>query len=172
MKLLFGEVGAGALLLRDEHSWSLAGTGTDSLIESLFGYQRMAPTVQPPPSLPIEPSGHLIATPLASILGQLNGMIFGIALPKTKAAKLATISLAALHQSCDLIFLAQLALKDPHPDPQLDNINKQLEEISAHIGLPNAFQSVSKCTYISVLSSPASSALPPPPDAKMPFHST
>ena len=136
------------------------------------GSRKMAPTVQPPLSLPVEPSGHLTAAPLATILGQLSDLICGIALPKTKAAKSATISLAALHQSHDLISLAQLVLKDHHPDLQLDNIHKQLEVISTHIGLPNAFQSVSKCTYISVLSSPASSALPPPPDAKMPFHST
>ena len=132
----------------------------------------MAPMVQPPPLLPVEPPGHLTAAPLATILGKLSDLIYGIALPKTKGTKSATISLAALHQSHNLISLAQSALKDPHPDLHLDNINKQLEAISTHIGLPNTFQSISKHTYASVLSSTTSSAPPPPPDTKMPFCKT
>ncbi|KAF8513508.1 hypothetical protein JB92DRAFT_2632793, partial [Gautieria morchelliformis] len=77
-----------------------------------------------------EPPAHLAAASLATILRQLNGLIYGIALPKTKAPKLTTISLAALHQSHNPISLAQLALKDPHPNLRLDNINTQLEAIS------------------------------------------
>ncbi|KAF8499371.1 hypothetical protein JB92DRAFT_3124942 [Gautieria morchelliformis] len=132
----------------------------------------MAPTVQPPPSLPDEPPGHLAAAPLATILGKLSDLIYGISLPKTKAAKSATISLDALHKSRNLISSAQSALKDPRPDLQLDSINKQLEVISTHIGLPNAIQSISKRTSASVLTSSTSSAPPPPPDAKTPFRNT
>ena len=57
----------------------------------------MAPTVQPPPLLPDEPPGHPTATPLATILGQLSDLIYGIALSKTEAAKSALISLTILH---------------------------------------------------------------------------
>jgi hypothetical protein len=56
--------------------------------------REMAPTVQPPPSLPDETLGHSTAISLATTLEQLSDLIHGITLPKTKAAKSATISLS------------------------------------------------------------------------------
>ena len=101
---------------------------------------KMAPTVQPPPPpLLDKPPGHRATAPLAAVLRQLNELLFGIALPKTKSAKLVSLSLDVLHQSHHLISLAQSTLEDPCPDPQLTIISKHLEAISTHIGLPNYY---------------------------------
>jgi hypothetical protein len=94
------------LKTRSSHN-SSNPVNTKTWKQAFHAFRRMAPTVEPPPSLPDETPGHSTAVSLATTLEQLSDLIYGLTLPKNKAAKSATMSLHALHQSRDLISLAQ-----------------------------------------------------------------
>jgi len=93
-------------------------------------------TNQPPPPPP--PPVQSIATepaapvPLAHTIKELYNLVFKVALPKTKAAKTASISIDTLHLLCDLATTAHSTLQDLPSGPQLSDISKQLKSISAH----------------------------------------
>ena len=84
--------------------------------------------------------------------------------PKTETTKSATISLEALHRAHDPVASACMSLhecrQDPHHD--LDNINKQLDTIMTHLGIPSTTQTPVKPSYTSVLAAGTQCPTSPP----------
>jgi len=104
--------------------------------------------VPPPP--PVENSTPVptLTPSLADAIHKLHGIIFKIVLPKTKAAKMATIPIEALH----LVMTAQaLLLHNRREGLQLNDISKQLEVIMARLDTQNASCLPQKHSYASVL---------------------
>jgi len=69
----------------------------------------------------------------------------------SKVAKSASIPVDTLHAARSLIMSACSTLQESHAGPQLDCINKNLEAISAHLGIHNITWPDQKCTYASAL---------------------
>src|SRR6266481_103901 len=129
---------------------------------------RMVPTVQPPPP-PVESSNSASDTKVSldDTVHKLHDLVFAIALPKTKTAKMAVINIEVLHLACNLAESACALLQEHWKGPQLDDISRQLEVIKAHLDIPSAAQSPQKLSYAATVAtgtqspSPAVSAAPP-----------
>src|SRR6266481_985466 len=100
-------------------------------------------TNQPPLSLQ-----DIVPEPisLASTINKLHSLIFGITLPKTKAAKTATISIDMLHCMRNLVTSACTSFQDIE-GLQLNKINKQLDSIANHLGISDMTQPASRLSY-------------------------
>ncbi|KIJ33391.1 hypothetical protein M422DRAFT_264655 [Sphaerobolus stellatus SS14] len=100
----------------------------------------MAPTLVPPPSVASNPSStpsnaHLPSISLEFVLKDLNSLIHAIVLPKTRTAKICTISPDILHKARNLITSAVDAHKQQCSTTQITSIIEQLDAISNHISL-------------------------------------
>ncbi|KIJ50608.1 hypothetical protein M422DRAFT_245237 [Sphaerobolus stellatus SS14] len=99
----------------------------------------MAPTLEPPPSTAASSisTSHAASMTLSisSILKNLQTLIFNIALPKTKTAKICSFPLDALQKARKLITSACGTYEQQKGAPQLSSIKEQLDVISNHIGL-------------------------------------
>ena len=122
----------------------------------------MAPTVEPPPPAPNNSADSSVTTSLLKHIHNLHDLLFNIPLPKTKTAKSATIPLEALYRARDLAASACTSLHECCQDPRLDNINKQLDAITTHLGIPSATQTPVKPSYASVLAAGTQCPASPP----------
>ena len=104
-------------------------------------------TNQPPLSLQ-----DIVPEPisLASTINKLHSLIFGITLPKTKAAKTAT----NLHWHAALHAWPSYSTCTSFQDIeglQLNKINKQLDSIANHLGISDTTQPASRLSYAALL---------------------
>ena len=120
--------------------------------------------VQPPP--PTKNPG-ISPTPAASlddIIHKLYDLIHNIALPKTKTAKTAAITVEALHAACSLAVSARTSLPAAHlENPVLNKVSTQLDAIAAQLAIPIVPSVNGKQSYATALTSgvrplPAASA--------------
>ena len=118
--------------------------------------------VEPPPPAPNNSADSSVTTSLLKHIHNLHDLLFNILLPKTKTAKSATIPLEALYCARDLATLACTSLHECCQDPCLDNINKQLDTITTHLGIPSATQTPFKPSYASVLAAGTQCPASPP----------
>ena len=116
----------------------------------------MAPTVQPPP--PTKNPG-VAPTPAASlddIIQKLYDLIHNIALPKTKTAKTAAITVEALRTARSLAASARTSLPAAHLENLvLNKVSTQLDAIAVQLAIPIAPSSSGKQSYASTLASGA-----------------
>ena len=130
----------------------------------------MAPTVEPPPPAPNNGTDSSVTTSLLEHIHNLHDLLFNIPLPKTKTAKSATLPLKALYRAHDLAASACTSLHECCQDPHLDNINKQLDAITTHLGIPSTTQTPVKPSYASVLATGAQCPASPPPEVAAKLH--
>ena len=123
----------------------------------------MPPMVEPPPPAPNNGADSSVTTSLLEYIHNLHDLLFNILLPKTKTEKSATIPLEALYHAHDLATSACTSLHECRQDPHLDNINKQLDTIMTHLGIPSTTQTPVKPSYASVLATGAQCPASPPP---------
>ena len=91
-------------------------------------------------------------------------------MPKTKTAKMASITMETLLLAHELAGSACTLLRAPHEDPRVDNIGRQLEDIKAHLGIPSKVGMPQKLSYAVPLATGLKSSVltlslpsPPPP---------
>ncbi len=139
----------------------------------------MVPTVQPPASAQSGNTAHDMTTSIEDAIQSLHDLIFKIALPKTKTAKIATITIETLNLAHNLVSTVRASLTDQRESPQLRSINRQLETITAHLALPSTSPPNKKCSYAAALAmgthgpAPANSLsprLPPHPRPRPATH--
>ena len=131
---------------------------------------RMAPTVQPPSSSEDSSPAPDTTASLRNTVQKLCDLVWEIAMPKTKTAKTVSITMEMLLLACELAGSACTLLWDPHEDPRVDNIGRQLEDIKAHLGIPSKVGTPQKLSYTMTLATGLRSSvptlslpLPPPP---------
>ena len=130
----------------------------------------MAPTAQPPPppaqNVDTEPDPVTPAS-LANTIHSLRDLIFRTALPKTDKAKNITIAIAEFLHACNLIASTCASLQTHHDNPQINDITKKLDVITARLDVPNAAQPPQPHSYASILATgikppvPVSTPCPP-----------
>ena len=126
----------------------------------------MAPTVQPPPPTKNPSIAPTPAASLDNIIYKLYDLIHNIALPKTKTAKTAAITVEALHAACSLAASARTSLPTTHlENPVLNKVSTQLDAIAAQLAIPITSSLNGKQSYAAALASgvrplPAASASP------------
>src|SRR6266481_9001346 len=111
----------------------------------------MVPTVQPPAPAQSGNTAHDTTTSIKDAIQSLHDLIFKIALPKTKTAKIATITIEILNLARNLVSTARASLTDQRESPQLRSINRQLETITAHLALTSTSPPNKKCSYAAAL---------------------
>src|SRR6266481_5397275 len=113
----------------------------------------MAPTVQPPSPAQEKATEPATTPPINGLINKLHDLIHKIPLSKTQAAKTAVVAVDVLHSTCELIASASVlvSLAMHQECPQLSNINRQLEVITAHLAAPSMSQTGKDCSYASVL---------------------
>ena len=95
-------------------------------------------------------------------------------MPKTKTAKMASITMETLLLAHELARSACVLLRAPHEDPRVDNIGRQLEDIKAHLDIPSKVGTPQKLSYAVTFATglkssvPTLSLLSPPPPCPWP----
>ena len=136
--------------------------------------RRMAPMVQPPSSSEDSSPAPDTTASLCNTVQKLHDLMWEIAMPKTKTAKMASITVETLLLMCELAGSACTLLRDPHEDPRVDNISRQLEDIKAHLGIPSKVGTPQKLSYAVTLATGLKSSVPtlslpsPPPPCPWP----
>ena len=103
----------------------------------------MIPTVEPPPCLkPSNNADPTTAPTIADITHNLRDLLAEIPLPKTRNAKMATITLEVLHRTQDLATSVLMLLHEHPRESYLSNISKQLDAVTTHLGTPDAAQAI------------------------------
>ena len=106
-------------------------------------------------------------TPAASlddIIHKLYDLIHNTALPKSKTAKTAAVTVEALHAACNLIASVHMSLPTAHlENPVLNKVGTQLDAITVQLAIPITSSLSGKQSYTATLSSgicplPAASA--------------
>ena len=134
----------------------------------------MAPTVQPPSSSEDSSPTPDMTASLCNTVQKLRDLVWEIAMPKMKMAKTASITVETLLLARELAGSACALLQDPHEDPQVDNISRQLEDIKAHLGIPSKVGTSQRLSYAATLATglkspvPTLSLLSPPPPCPWP----
>src|SRR6266481_4962291 len=127
----------------------------------------MFPTDPPPP--PMENSNAVsdTKTSLDGTVHRLHELIFKIAIPKLKAAKMTSIAINALLLARELSESACAQLQGHHRAPPADDISRQLEDIRAHLGISSTARTPWKPSYAAALTTDIKSSVPatglPPP---------
>ena len=115
---------------------------------------KMAPMARPPsplaPNVNTEPEPVTPAL-LANTIHSLHDLIFQTALPKTDKDKNITIAIADFRHARNLIASTCASLQTHHDNPQLTDIAKKLDAITAHLNVPNVVQLLQPRSYASVL---------------------
>src|SRR6266481_3510376 len=127
----------------------------------------MFPTDPPPPLMENSNAVSDTKASLDGMVHRLHELIFKIAIPKLKAAKMTSIAIDALLLTCELAESAHAQLQGHHGAPLADDISRQLEDIRAHLGISSAARMSRKPSYAAALTADIKSSVPaaglPPP---------
>ena len=96
--------------------------------------------VKPPPSVADSNVSDTKSSSLNDTVHKLRNLLFGIALPKTEKAKMATITVEVLHCAHELAGSACALVQECHDGLQLDDISHQIEVIKSLLVTPKPSQ--------------------------------
>ena len=129
----------------------------------------MTPTVQPPPPTKNSNAAPDTKASLDGMVCKLHDLIiliFKIAIPKSKTAKMTSIAINILLLVHELAESICTQLQEHHKVPWVADISRQLDDIKAHLGISCATQPPQKPSYAVALTVGARNAVPgvgPPP---------
>ena len=126
----------------------------------------MSPPVQPPPLATAGDAKSTKTISLDDAIQQLYDLVHKIVLPRTRTAKVVTITVEDLHLACKLVTSACASRQDRHKELHLKDINRQLEAITAHLATSGTAPTPQKRSYASALATgtcgPSSDITSPP----------
>lgn len=126
----------------------------------------MIPTVQPPSLVQETATEHVAVASLADSIHKLYDILFQVALPKTKTARLALIMVDALCTAHGLVTAAFTSLQEGNEGLTLKDISNQLETITTHLVTPSTPLSTQNHSYATALTA---GAQPPTLDVSPPL---
>ena len=151
-------------------NFNAAPTPTPPLEDTIL--RRTVPTVKPPPSVEGSNAPNIKALSLDDTVHVLRDLLFTITLPKTEKAKMAAITIEALHRMCQLAGSACSLLQEHHVGLHLDDISRQINDIKTLLVTPSSTRSPQKMSYAATLTMGTKSPAPPAPPSASPCKMT